>query len=44
MRRRDYYLHRRYLESYGDEELRELNDLLDSQVVSLLGYETLERS
>lgn len=37
--RKAYYLNEQYLEKYSPEELKTLNDLLDPEVASSLGYE-----
>lgn len=37
--KRNYYLNEKYLESYSDEDLREVNALIDPNVISSLGYE-----
>jgi hypothetical protein len=37
--RRAYYLDENYLEKYSNDELQALNDCLDAEVASLLGYE-----
>ncbi|MDH3980930.1 MAG: hypothetical protein OEU91_10525 [Gammaproteobacteria bacterium] len=38
--RRSYYLSEKYLDRYNKGELQKINSLLDSRVVSQLGYET----
>ncbi|MEO1255649.1 MAG: hypothetical protein AAFY41_12330 [Bacteroidota bacterium] len=37
--KRDYYLKEKYLENYSDESFQDINALIDSKVISSLGYE-----
>jgi hypothetical protein len=37
--RRNYYLREKYLEQYSDEDLQKINSLIDTNVISRLGYE-----
>ncbi len=37
--RRSYYLNEQYLKEYTKEELQEINDLIQSRVINLLGYQ-----
>lgn len=38
--KRDYYLNEEYMKKYRSEDLQILNELLDPQVISFLGYES----
>lgn len=38
--KRAYYLNKEYLEEYSAEDMQRLNELLDPQVISFLGYES----
>lgn len=38
--KRAYYLNREYLNEYSEEEMKTLNERLDPQVISALGYES----
>lgn len=40
--RRSYYLDEKYLDNYSQKDLHELNTLIDSKVISGLGYEMKE--
>ena len=37
--KRSYYLSEQYLKSYTEEDLKEINDLIDPEVITLLGYQ-----
>ncbi|NER80315.1 MAG: hypothetical protein F6K42_12190 [Leptolyngbya sp. SIO1D8] len=39
--KRAYYTNKKYLAEYAEDELQTLNNLLDSHVISLLGYEKI---
>jgi hypothetical protein len=41
--RRSYYVSEQYLQSFTKEDLKEINDLIDPRVITLLGYQKKEK-
>jgi hypothetical protein len=41
--RRSYYISEQYLQSFTKEDLKEINDLIDPRVITLLGYQKKEK-
>ena len=41
--RRSYYVSEQYLQSFTKEDLKEINDLIDPRVITMLGYQKKEK-